>query len=157
MQFPSTISSLTSSNSKINCQVKLRFFFSVIIQIWIHKKASAREGCKNWRIEGLYFCGGTVLAVQFLKFKLRKFGLKSRNIPELIFFILLISFCSTMYRHCRKKLSAGLWWVIGVKGLIQHKVFVFKFSDESEAKRALRETKDKPLVIDGRKVKKKVD
>ena len=60
-----------------------------------------------------------------------------------------------MYRHCRKS-SAGLWLVIGVKGLIQHKVFVFKFSDESEAKRALRETKDKPLVIDGRKVKKKV-
>ena len=44
-----------------------------------------------------------------------------------------------------------------MKRLIQHKVFVFKFSDESEAKRALRETKDKPLVIDGRKVKKKVD
>lgn len=42
-----------------------------------------------------------------------------------------------------------------MKGLIQHKVFVFKFSDESEAKRALGETKDKPLVIDGRKVKKK--
>ena len=61
-----------------------------------------------------------------------------------------------MYRHCRKS-SADLWLVIGVKGLIQHKVFVSKFSDESEAKRALRETKDKPLVIDGRKVKKKVD
>lgn len=42
-----------------------------------------------------------------------------------------------------------------MKGLIQHKVFVSKFSDESEAKRALGETKDKPLVIDGRKVKKK--